>query len=219
MTSVEFVEKLKSVLNEKTLYVYGCLGSPLTDTTKASFCARYPSNQKREDIIKSADSDTFGFDCSGLVKSVIWGWNGDKNSYLGGAKYCTNGLDDVNSLGLRNMCDGLSSDFSNIEIGEYLWIDGHCGVYIGDGKAIECTHRWSDGVQITEVWNISKTSSVGREWTYHGKLNIVDYNTDDSNNVVEVFVSSSYLNDEKISAIKTKLESENVKVRFFIERR
>lgn len=55
-------------------------------------------------------------------------------------------------------------------------MSGHIGVYIGNGLAVECTPRWSDGVQITAVHNIGKIAGYnGRTWTKHGKLPHVNY--------------------------------------------
>ena len=34
-------------------------------------------------------------------------------------------------------CKGISTNFSNVEVGEALWCSGHIGVYIGGGLAVE----------------------------------------------------------------------------------
>ena len=62
----------------------------------------------------------------------------------------------------------VSTDFSNIEIGEIVRLSEHIGVYIGDNSVVECTPKWKDGVQITKLSD--------REWVAHGKLPYVDYN-------------------------------------------
>ena len=63
-----------------------------------------------------------------------------------------------------------------IEVGEYLWMNGHCGVYIGNGLAVECTPKWDNKVQITAVGNIgSKSGYNTRTWTKHGKLPYITY--------------------------------------------
>lgn len=73
-------------------------------------------------------------------------------------------------------CTDVTTDFSSIEVGEAVWMSGHIGVYIGNGLCVECTPRWSDGVQITAVHNIGKiTGYNGRTWTKHGKLPHVNY--------------------------------------------
>lgn len=107
----------------------------------------------------------FGFDCVCFVKSItFWDWNGNADSVNGGAKY--DGSTDYTEDGLLDKCTKVSDDFKNIEIGEYLWTDGHCGIYIGDGLAVECTPNWDNGVQITEVTNVGllTTAKYGRTW-------------------------------------------------------
>ena len=61
-------------------------------------------------------------------------------------------------------------------MGEAVWVPGHIGVYVGDGCAVECTHRWNDGVQLTAVHNMGeKNGYPGRLWEKHGKLPYVTY--------------------------------------------
>lgn len=73
-------------------------------------------------------------------------------------------------------CSDVTTDFASIEVGEAVWLKGHIGVYIGNGLCVECTPRWSDGVQITAVHNIGKIAGYnGRTWTKHGKLPHVNY--------------------------------------------
>ena len=75
-------------------------------------------------------------------------------------------------------CSGKTTDFSKIEVGEAVWRQGHIGVYIGDGLAVECTPAWKNCVQITAVANIGNKSVYNsRRWTKHGKLPYVTYET------------------------------------------
>ena len=112
----------------------------------------------------------------GLAKGLLWGFNANVNATYGGAKYKSNGVPDTNADGLKNRCTDRSTDFSNIQKGELLWMSGHVGIYIGDGLGVECTPSWKDGVQITAVANIGKKSGFySRKWTSHGKLPYVEY--------------------------------------------
>lgn len=177
--NLEFVEILKSIATDyKTLYVLGCFGSPLNDANKERYSKNNSYNKKsaRTKKINAAPADTFGFDCSNLIKAVLWGWNGDKTKTYGGAKYGSNNVPDINADTMISKCSNVSTDFSNIEIGEAVWIKGHIGVYIGDGLAVECIAKWDDGVQITAVSNIGKKSGYNsRKWTKHGKLPYIEY--------------------------------------------
>ena len=181
MTNIEFVNKLKDVANNyKTLYVYGCFGAPMTEVNKARYIKAQSYNAKatRKAKINASGSDTFGFDCVNLIKGILWGWCGDKTKNYGGAKYASGGVPDTNANGMIKLCKNVSTDFSSLAVGEALWIEGHIGVYIGDGLAVECTPNWKDGVQITAVGNIgTKSGYKSRKWTKHGKLPYIEYTT------------------------------------------
>lgn len=178
MTNHVFVEKAKNVLNHKTLYVMGCFGAPMNDKNKKRYTSNNPYNKApdRVAMINAATADTFGFDCVCLVKGLLWGWNADVNKTYGGAVYLSNDTPDTTITNLiENYCTDVSTDFSHIEPGEFLVMEGHCGIYVGDGMCIESTPKWDNCVQLTEVWNIKKLSSKGRKWLKHGKLKMIDY--------------------------------------------
>lgn len=173
MTGAAFAALCEKAAHSKTLYVHGAFGWPMTDSNKRLALARYPYNRstKRAELIDKATADTFGFDCVCFVKAMLWGWDGDSSKEYGGVKYQSNGIPDVTEDSLLGMCADVSSDFSTIQPGEYLYTKGHCGVYIGRGWAVECTPNWKDGVQITRVKNLHPNDlSNGRVWQKHGKL-------------------------------------------------
>lgn len=177
MKASEFVEKLEDIAkNYKTLYVMGCFGAPMTRANKARYCSNHEYNKRatRTKMIKAASSDTFGFDCVNLIKGVLWGWSGNKKATYGGAKYNANDVPDTNADGLIKLCSKVSSDFSNITVGEVVWTKGHVGVYIGDGLAVECTPSWKNKVQITAC-NCKKSGYNTRTWKKHGKLPYIKY--------------------------------------------
>ena len=177
MKASDFVAKLKDIAtNYKTLYVMGCIGAPMTTANKKRYINHHPYNKQasRVKLINAASADTFGFDCVCLIKSVLWGWSGDKSKIYGGAKYATNGVPDVDANTMINLCSEVSTDFGKIEIGEAVWTNGHIGVYIGNGLAIECTPAWKNRVQITAC-NCSKQGYNTRKWKKHGKLPYIDY--------------------------------------------
>lgn len=177
MTSKEFSEKMVKVAkNYKTLYVMGCYGSPMTDENKDIYTKnhKYNTNAVRKRVILKASSNTFGFDCSNLIKGVLWGWKGDKNDPFGGAVYNSNNVIDKNADGIIAICKDVSDNFSNIEVGEAVWLKGHIGIYIGKGLVVESTPKWNDGVQITAM-NKSIKGYHTRIWDKHGKLPWISY--------------------------------------------
>lgn len=179
MNNVDFANKAINIAkNYKTLYVLGCFGAPLNASNKKRYTTNldYNKQSSRKTKINNASSDTFGFDCVCLIKGILWGWKGDKNHTYGGASYCSNGVPDVGSDAIMNYCTNVTTNFSNVQIGEILHMSGHVGIYIGNGLAVECTPKWADGVQITAVGNIGKKTGYNtRTWVNHGKLKYINY--------------------------------------------
>ena len=177
MKQDDFINGLYVALSCKTLYVKGGFGLTLTASGKKRAIASYDYNKKRADKINAMPSDSFGFDCCGLIKGVIGGFTGNKNKTYGGAVYNkdnTLGADripDYDETRLFNTCNNITKckkvDVPNIPVGAMLWMTGHCGVYVGDGWVIESTPAWEDGVQ--------KTRYVNRNWMKWGLLPYVEY--------------------------------------------
>ena len=123
----------------------------------------------------------WGFDCIGLIKAVLWGWDGDESKVYGGAVYASNGVPDLSADAMIGRCTDVSSNMTNIEVGEFLWMKGHCGVYIGNSKVVESSPKWANGVQITAL--------TARNWLKHGKLPWIEYSVKGVNNVVKIELS------------------------------
>ncbi len=198
MTSQEFVKKAIDIAtNYKTLYVMGCFGSPMNDKNKTRYTTNNDYNKQtaRTSKIKAASSNTFGFDCVCLIKGILWGWNGDLSKTYGGATYKSNGVADVGAdkMATDTYCTDLSTDFSNIIAGEVVWMDGHIGIYIGNGLVVEATPIWKDGVQITALKG-TNPGYIARTWTKHGKLKYIEYPK-----------QPNYL--EEIELLKTEIET------------
>ena len=176
MTVSDFIAKLKYAASVKTLYVKGCFGAPMTESNKTRYINASTYNKNRAAMINAADSNTFGFDCVCLIKGILWGWTGDNTKIYGGASYTSNGVPDISEAGMINACPDASTDFSNIQAGEVVYMSGHIGVYIGDGQVIECTPSWSNNVQYSWLGNLSQYKKDHyRIWTKHGHIPYVDY--------------------------------------------
>lgn len=182
MKASEFVAKAVDIAkNYKTLYVMGCFGAPMTAANKQRYIAHHTYNQSaaRTAMINAASADTFGFDCVCLIKGILWGWCGDASKVYGGSGYAINGVPDTNANGMIAKCpDATKTGWDKLDPGEVVWCEGHIGIYIGDGLAVECTPSWANKVQITAVGNIGAKSGYNtRKWTKHGHLPYVDYDT------------------------------------------
>ena len=184
MKSADFIAKLKNIADKhKTLYVMGGLGAALQGKNVDRYLTNDAYNRKadRQALIKAAANQTppvFAFDCVNLIKVTLQGWSGDPSPALsyGGAKLWTNGVTDVGADQLIKMCSGVSSDFSKIVPGAAVWLTGHIGVYIGDGRVIECTPSWLNCVQYTALGNIGPIPPLPlRKWTSWGLIPWVTY--------------------------------------------
>lgn len=174
MKATDFVNTARDIANNyKTLYVMGCFGAPLNSTNRKRYANNcdYNRQAKRTAMINAATSDTFGFDCVCLIKGILWGWNGNKNKTYGGATYASNGVADVNAdtMITSTYCYDISTDFTNIQLGEVVWMKGHIGIYGGNGEIIEASPAWKNKVQITKI--------TSRKWLKHAKLKYIDYAT------------------------------------------
>ena len=184
MTGEEYAKRAKKAATEyKSLYVKGGFGAPATAANKKRYSNNLAYNKKatRTKMIKAASADTFFFDCVGLVKGLLWGWSANKNAQYGGAKYASNGVPDATISTLYKKCTDRSTNFKDIQPGEFLYYSsGHCGIYIGNGLAVEATPKWKNKAQITAVGNIGKKSGYNtRTWAGHGKLPWIEYKAKD----------------------------------------
>lgn len=116
-------------------------------------------------------------DCSGLIKGILWG-------YPDNGKYASNGVPDINANTIISKCKDRSTDFSIISKGEFVWMNGHCGVYIGNGQVIESSPKWENGIQITKLSQ--------RKWLKHGFLPWIDYSTKNIEEAENVTVQEAY---------------------------
>lgn len=161
-TSSEFIDKLKWLVNDIPNYYYSKAGT---------WCNYNPNNEK------------FMMDCVVSVKGLLWGFKADKNKPHGGGILGSNGVADFTCNGALNYCTDVSTDFSNLVAGEYLCMKGtkyqHTGIYLGNGKVFECTTTWNTNKciisDIDSYGNRSYKGIKATRWTYHGKLQYIDY--------------------------------------------
>lgn len=172
MTNSDFINQVKSIALKNTAYASGTFGQKFTESFIKQKAKQYPKaypESKISDLRARTKGKTlYLFDCCGLIKGIIWGFPN--------MVYTSNGLKDVNDQGIWDQyCINKSTDFSQIKAGAILHIKGHVGVYIGDGKAVECTSKWSGNVLISAVSNIGKINGLNsRKWTEYGYLSILE---------------------------------------------
>lgn len=170
MTNKDFIARLENIAKMKTYYIKGGFGHVLKASNKKRLIDQYAANKAKEAKINSLDPNTFAFDCCGLIKAVYWDFNGDSKKTYGGAIYEANGIKDMNESGLLKLCNGVTNNFDKLEVGAFLYTNkpnGHCGIYAGNGKVIECTPSGSCGVQITDINRV--------KWQKWGLLPYIQY--------------------------------------------
>lgn len=180
MTNNELVRKARQLAGEKTLYVMGAFGAPSSPASRARYTRPDANEYNLRPTVKpkilAAPDGTWFFDCVGVIKGLLWGFDFDKTATYGGAVYASAGVPDTNAEGMIARCEGVNTNFADILPGEMLWKEGHCGIYIGSGHAVECTPSWANCVQITDVANILSTGDrPARTWTKHGRLPWIRY--------------------------------------------
>ena len=181
----DFVSKLYNIATtDKTVYAWGMFGCPITKSNVSGKAKQYPTwytDAKIKGVFEPLYGNSpivWGFDCIGLIKAVLWGWEDNTAKSYGGAVYASNGVPDVSADSMIGRCHEVSNDFNSISIGEFLWMKGHCGIYIGNGQVVESTPAWKNGVQITSL--------KARNWLKHGKLPWVEYSVKEVKNTVSI---------------------------------
>lgn len=144
-------------------YVWGTYGHVLTRSYYEAKLAQYPEGVGNyADFILANWLGKRTADCVGLVKGYCW-FNPEAQS-IG---YAVNGMPDIATEQMIEWCDEKGSIDSMPEIpGLLLWMDGHVGIYIGDGYAIEA---------MGTRYGVVKTQVVGRGWQKWGKIPCIEY--------------------------------------------
>ena len=144
-------------------YVWGTYGHVLTRSYYEAKLAQYPEGVGNyADFILANWLGKRTADCVGLVKGYCW-FDPEAQS-IG---YAANGMPDIATEQMIEWCDEKGSISTMPEIpGLLLWMDGHVGIYIGDGYAIEA---------MGTRYGVVKTQVAGRGWVKWGKIPCIEY--------------------------------------------
>lgn len=189
----EFIERAKQAAAMPSVYATGCWGWPLNyGDNLERIIEEWPNNQKpkHEAVIRERAAkypNVMGWDCINLPKAILWSWVGDPHQEYGGAKYLSNDVPDatVNEF-WSDCCYDQRTDWNAIVPGEFLYYGNgsHCGIYIGDGLAIEATGSWDRSCTTSVVNNVidqfpnADADGRARTWQAHAKIIYVDYTED-----------------------------------------
>ena len=175
MTANDICSRAIAIASSKTMYVKRCAGAKLTASNKARYTSIDQFNAKRTAQIFAADEDTAGYDEFGLFTALT-------------------GIKCFDFSAIINSCGKLSTNFSDIQPGELVFMPDRFGVYIGKKKVVTVSPA---GVGIT----------ILDGWKSHGKLNSVDYTEEKKNEETGVEVRDSRSGDrDRVHELPSKTE-------------
>ncbi len=176
-------------------YVYGGYGQVCTKQYLDQQASLFPGNNEAGGEMRQVGEKWLGkkvCDCIGLIKSYAW-YNADSGEIVAGS----NGFTDcgANSIWSSVTESGPISNMPDTP-GLAVWMDGHIGVYIGNGEVIEAQGT---------AYGVVKTELNGRGWTKWLKIPNIKYiDKNKKRGVIKLKKSSISImyDDEKLSAIK-----------------
>lgn len=144
--------------------MWGEFGRLVTNNTIDGKKKQYPSHYDDTKVkyLKSlVGKNYYAYDCAGLIKSYFMSDFGNKKvSYIAGY--------DKDAYGITVGTASEKGDISTLpeEEGVLLYMKGHCGVYIGDGKVIECTSNQKiSGIKYGKVCISNLSARPWKTWT------------------------------------------------------
>jgi len=180
MKAQEFVKQLLQIVSLKTTYLMGGFGCRLGLDWYSESYAWNAEHAAELNLLKNTDPITFGFDCVCLLKAVLFfGFEGDPNKEFGGSVYRADR--DFTIQTMLDSCPDLTDKrWDEIEPGEFVWMNGHIGAYVGNGLCVEATPSWKSGVQLSALGNIGNVNGYPtRTWTKHGHSRFLEFDTVD----------------------------------------
>jgi hypothetical protein len=169
ITAAELAAFAVKCFEDGVRYWYGTCYYPCTNSLLASKTKQYPTHYAanrqagyRADIAAGA----MCCDCIGLIKGAMWSSLGTTTS-----KYGANDCPDKGANGMLDYCKAQKARWGKMSTypdtpGLLLHKDGHVGVSIGGGYAIEAKSYADDLV---------KSAVAGRGWTDWAELPFIDY--------------------------------------------
>lgn len=132
-------------------YWYGTFGQKSSKELYLQKKAQYPSYYTANDYKKQYGKKVH--DCIGLIKGYLWCASPEDEYPV----YLANGCPDINEEMMYSFAEVKGSIASMPDVsGVLVFMQGHVGVYIGDGKVIEARGH---------AYGVVKTSLAQRNWT------------------------------------------------------
>lgn len=139
-------------------YIYGTYGNVLTENLLQDRAVVFVSEvTDYMDFIRQNWLGKRTADCVGLIKGYGW-----YDSASGEIMVGTNGMMDV---GANATVKGTIDTIPEVP-GLAVWVDGHIGIYIGNGEVIEAMNT---------LRGVTRTQLAGREWTHWLQIPYISY--------------------------------------------
>ena len=165
----DMAEYAKQAWENNWGYVWGTFGNVLTQSLLNYKAQQYPDGVGNlKSFIAANYLNRRTADCIGLVKSYCW-----FNPTTGKIDYATNNIPDYSANQMyqwaknRGMENGTMANLPEVP-GLVLWKQGHAGIYIGGGYAIEA---------MSTRKGVGKTAIAGRGWQAWYKLPGIQYDS------------------------------------------
>lgn len=170
-TNKGLVEYAKKQLNRNTVYMWGSFGQLVTNSFITQKAKQYPTWYTPERVNKFKgliNKNVYAFDCVGLIKGYLW----EKKGYTPNEDKSANGM---------YRAAKVKGDIKTMpeKPGILVWMEGHMGIYVGNGLVIEATPKWKDGVQITKLSD--------RKWLGWCECPYITYEKDDD---IEYYIAN-----------------------------
>lgn len=160
-------------------YWWGTFGQIATESLYQQKKNQYPSYYTATDF-KSQYGEMV-HDCVGLIKGYRWR-NNDKLEYRANQ--------DVDVSGMLKLCSkqGAISTMPDV-IGTLVFMNGHVGVYIGNGEVIEARGH---------AYGVVKTKLRNRPWTKWGQPDWLEYGVEKMEDFKTYEEARNYLQEQNI---------------------
>ena len=139
-------------------YWWGTFGQKASESLLRQKSTQYPKYYTSTDFVKQYGQKVH--DCVGLIKGYLWCEHA--NSY---PLYNANQDKDVNGMKANCSERGTLETMPDIP-GVLVFMPGHVGVYVGNGKVIEARGH---------AYGVVETNLIGRGWKEWGKLDWIEY--------------------------------------------
>ena len=143
-------------------YWYGCFGQKASAALYENKRKQYPKMYTATNFLQQLGQKVH--DCIGLIKGYMWTENADDTN----PKYCSNGFADMSANMFYSHCKRKSTDMSKLpEVpGIAVFMNGHVGIYIGNGEVIEARGH---------AYGVVKTKLKDRKWTKWAYIEEIQY--------------------------------------------